>query len=222
MDLIEESFRELYPDREWRYVSQLKYSGKFSAYNGNIRQRYDRITVSLSRKWKGISPEMQKGIIQELLQKLFGGKKKETLAIDLYHRFLKHAHLGAEQKHWDETLAESFERVNERYFDGMMDIANLRWGGASASRFGTYEYGSDTITISETLGDDPELVDYVMYHEMLHKKHKYTHSRGRSLHHSAAFRRDEKAYPNQAQLERRLSRLATRRHLRRTFFGFGR
>ena len=50
-----------------------------------------------------------------------------------------------------------------------------------------------------------EVVDYVMYHELLHKHHKFNHKNGRSSFHTRAFRTDEHSYPNHEQIERQIN-----------------
>ena len=45
-----------------------------------------------------------------------------------------------------------------------MQTPNLVWGKNSFRKLGSYEYGSDTITISKIfLESDKSLLDYVMY-----------------------------------------------------------
>ena len=92
-----------------------------------------------------------------------------------------------------------------------MEVPNLIWGKESTHKLGSYDYGTDTVTISTILKDDLELLDYVMHHEMLHKKHKFKSKYGRTHAHTKAFRDDEKKFPNQPILERRLERLARRK-----------
>lgn len=85
-------------------------------------------------------------------------------------------------------------------------MPNLEWGNESFSKLGSYEYGGDLITISKVLEDAPlEILDYIMYHEMLHKKYKFNHKNGRSFHHTAEFKRKEKEYEVK-EIEEELSR----------------
>ncbi len=222
MDLIEEAYSELYPEKGFGFETSLKYSGKFSSYNANIRMVQKgftkRLELRLSREWKGVQRDIVKGLIQSLMVRLFKGGKKTT-AMDLYHIFLKNVHIAIPKDAQDPVLLESFERVNDQFLYGQMEAPNLVWGTASFHKFGSYDYGTDTITMSAILEGEQELLDYVMYHEMLHKKHKFSSTGRRSRYHSAAFRKDEKAYPNAAELERSLSRLAAKKRIR-SIFGF--
>lgn len=210
--LVEDAFRGLYPGRDPdKYEFSLKYSGKFRPYNANIRMRRNRIEASLSEKWKTVSKEIQIGLIQEILRKLIK-TTNYTYHQDLYNHFMKRIHIAAPKTHNDPVLQGSFDRNNERFFNGMLERPNLRWGSRSMAKLGCYEYGSDTITMSTIFqGEDPVLLDYVMYHEMLHKKLKYDHnSNGRSRYHTSEFRRREALFPNHARLEQELTNMIRR------------
>ncbi len=220
-ELIKEAFRKMYPEKEFEYCASLKYSRKFKPYNANVRMRGNNLVFNLSRDWKKISEEMQIGLIQELMSKILKDKKK-TMNMELYSIFMKKVHLAAPKTKTDEILEESFERINERYFNGMLDKTNLQWGGDSTSKLGCYEYGSDTITISSIFrGSRKELLDYVMYHEMLHKKFKFESRNGRNLHHSPEFKKMEGEFENRDFAKKEISKLAGRhrRTLKNPLFG---
>ena len=77
MDLIEESFRQLYPEREFGYNTELNYSGKFKAYNANVRLiQHQRLIFNFSKSWKEESSEIQIGLIKELLVRLFKDRRR--------------------------------------------------------------------------------------------------------------------------------------------------
>ena len=112
--------------------------------------------------------------------------------------------------------------VNEAYFFGLIEKPNLVRHN-SMRRLGSYEYGSDTMSISEVLLPDKELLDYVMYHEMLHKKHKFNSKNGRNYHHTQLFRKNEKEFENSERIERELSKVLKTSQRKRLFgklFGF--
>ena len=211
--MLKQAIDGLYSDFPYNY--SIKYSGKFKSYRANVKLRGKDIEFGLSKKWKGVSDEIQAGLVQELLLKILKNrlrpKCKKTQSMELYDIFMKKLHLVAPKDKSDPILEASFVRVNAKYFNGLLDMTNLVWGNHSLSKLGSYEYGSDTISISEVLRDDYELLDYVTYHEMLHKKHKFTRNKSRSYHHTAAFKRDEQAFENNALIERRLNRLLVKK-----------
>lgn len=228
MNIGEEAYTELYPGKSLGYNISVKYSRQFKPYNANVRRYGNNLVFHLSKDWKKISREIQIGLLQELLTKIlksdrnevsgelknkkFLSDKKKTMNMELYNMFLKNVHIAIPKTKTNSVLEASFNRNNDAFFNGMLDIPNLQWGTDSTSKLGCYEYGSDTITISTIFQfADPLLLDYVIYHEMLHKKFKFENKNGRTLHHSAEFRRMESKFPNRDVLEKDVSKLA-RKH----------
>jgi len=214
--MLKKAIGELYS--EFPYETKLKYSGKFKPYRGNVRLRGSNMQFNLSKKWKTVSKEIQMGLIQELLLKIMRNKlnplRTNTQNIELYNIFMKKIHIAVPKVDIDPFLEESFDRVNSGYFYGILDKTNLKWCNASFSKLGSYEYGTDTINISKILSDvDTELLDYVMYHEMLHKKHKFTKKGSRSYHHTSEFKNDEREFEDSKLIEKRLSRLLMKKRL---------
>lgn len=222
MNIAELAYVELYPGKGIDYKIAVRYSRQFKPYNANVRRYSNNLTFHLSKDWKKISNEIQIGLIQELLTKILKDKKK-TMNMELYSLFMKNVHIAVPKTKTDSVLEASFNRNNDAFFNGMMDIPNLQWGGDSTSKLGCYEYGSDAITISTIFQfADPILLDYVMYHEMLHKKFKFESKNGRTLHHSREFKIMEANFPNRDLMEKEISKLA-RRHrfsLKRAFLSF--
>ncbi|MFH1073266.1 MAG: hypothetical protein V1743_07605 [Nanoarchaeota archaeon] len=210
--MIKEAFTSLFPAKQFIYTPKVKYSRAFRGYNGNIRLKGNLIEVRLSREWKTVSKEIQIGLIQILLLKLFK-EKKSTINIDLYNKFIKNLPRYSIVTASDPALEESFDRVNEQYFDNLLERPNLAWGTESFSKLGSYEYATDTITISTILRKDMNLLDYVMYHEMLHKKLQFNHKNGRSYHHTRKFKELEKKY-HDPEAERKLSSLIRKNKVR--------
>ena len=95
-------------------------------------------------------------------------------------------------------LDSCFDRVNAAYFTGRLDRPQLCWNNVITSRkFGHYEFARDIVMLSISLDDaavTSRLVDYVMYHELLHKTHGVKLTNGRRMAHTSAFRRDERKF----------------------------
>ena len=102
------------------------------------------------------------------------------------------------------------------FFGGLLEKPNLELSDG-VNTLGHYNYGADTLCITKHLLQRPDLLDYVMYHEMLHKHHKFSTTNGRSRHHTKAFRDDERKFPNADELEKELSRFVTKTTRRRWF-----
>lgn len=215
-DLIQKAFQELYPEKQFMYNAILSYSGKFNNFNGNVRLAGNKIEVGLSKEWEQVSEEIQIGMIQSLLVKIFrrrGEKYRKTTNMDLYNMFLKNVHIAL-PKEAHPALLQLFQKLNEQYFNGVLEQPSLQWGSFSKRKLGSYEYGSDTIVLSKYLENAPqEYLEYVLYHEMLHKKHKFSHNGSRALHHSTAFKADESQFPQAAQLEKEIPRYLARKRM---------
>ena len=147
----------------------------------------------LSYLWKSVSDEIKIGLIQTLFNKIYNTNIR-TINIDLYNIFLKKIPTVTPKTKTHPLLEESFNRMNNEYFNGLMMVPNLEFGGKNFHTMGTYDYASDTIRISKLLTKDTHLLDYVMYHEMLHKKFQYKKSGKKTMHHTTEFRKWEKKF----------------------------
>ena len=205
MGILEDAYSQLYPEKAFPYDTvEIVYSRKFRPYNANVRLRGKNLVFHFSHEWKDVSEEIQIGLIQELFVKLAKDKRKTT-NIELYNIFVKNLHVAAPKTESEPEIEESFERVNDKYFSGMLDKPNLRWGINSFRKLGHYEYTTDTIVISTIFrGAEHELIDIIMYHEMLHKKLKFYQTNGRNMHHSPEFREMEKMFENFDSVEKKL------------------
>jgi len=206
MNLAQVAFQRLFPDKESKHSFRLRYSGRFSGFNGNVSKRHDEVTVSLSRNWMRVAPDIQVGIIQELFVKLYK-VRKHTMEMDLYANFLRSVHTEIPKTESHPLLASSFDRINTQYFQNSMEKPNLAVSNGTRT-LGYYDYGRDQISVTQHLFHDEELLDYVMYHEMLHKHFKFSSKNGRTHHHTKQFRDAEKRFTNSADCEKRLSRIS--------------
>jgi hypothetical protein len=109
-------------------------------------------------------------------------------------------------------LDEVFDRVNDAYFGGDLDRPRLTWNTRITQvKMGHYDFIRDTVMISVTL-DAPDVpdyvVDYVMYHELLHKKLGHQMVNGRHYAHTSAFREAERAFPHYEKAQAFLNQAA--------------
>jgi predicted metal-dependent hydrolase len=215
MNIAEKALTQLLPNKTENRNVRVKYSAKFNDYNANVKYSNNFIEFSLSKKWQGVSEEIVIGLIQTLLLKLYK-EKNSTINIELYNKFIKNMTKYAKVHSINPLLEESFNRLNEEYFNGFMNKPNLVFGEKAFSKLGHYEYGTDTVVISSLLKEDPELMNYVLYHELLHKKHKFHSKNGRSYHHTKRFREDEKKYKDK-NAEKKLKKFLVKKRIRKAF-----
>jgi hypothetical protein len=109
-------------------------------------------------------------------------------------------------------LAESFARVCREHFQGQLPRPKLTWNQTLTHRkFGHYDFLTDTVMVSRSLdrADVPAYVlDFVMYHELLHKKLGIRWQNGRRGAHTPEFRAAERQFPQYAEAEAYLNRLS--------------
>jgi hypothetical protein len=95
-------------------------------------------------------------------------------------------------------LKTAFQRVNRRYFKNHLTIPRLVWGQRlSRRKLGHYQPATDTVLVSRTL-DNPEVpefvVDFIVYHELLHKQLGIQAAGGRRYSHTPAFKQAERRF----------------------------
>ncbi|MBS1842653.1 MAG: M48 family metallopeptidase [Acidobacteria bacterium] len=112
--------------------------------------------------------------------------------------------------HFD--LSQMFDSLNGRFFAGTLERPHLGWSKRGWRRqFGCYDPGPNQILLNRRM-DHPFVphfvVEYVLYHEMLHVKHPTRRSGCSLISHSREFRAEEKLFPEFTRARRFLDRLA--------------
>lgn len=218
-ELLDSAF-ELFSEDFDKPNMTLRYSGRFKDYNATVSmtsrgRTVESLTFSLSRSFVESEDDIVIGVFQYLLNKVFKTNKQSTYQ-DLYHGFMKHVNRYAKRTPSEPLLTELFHELNTQYFEGLMDMPNLVFGKHTLTTLGHYSFSTDTVTISTALRENRELLKYVLYHELLHKKHSFTRSKsGQTQYHTPAFRRDEKKYYVK-DIEQQLERFVKKRKIQKT------
>ena len=105
--------------------------------------------------------------------------------------------LGTKGKHYD--LEQIFEDLNTQFFHGLMARPQMTWSGNhSRLSLGHYDPAHNTIVVSRIF-DRPQVpryvVEYLVYHEMLHLRYPVKLRGSRRCVHSAGFQEEEKRFP---------------------------
>lgn len=113
-------------------------------------------------------------------------------------------------RHFD--LSNMFDSLNAKYFGGTLARPHLGWSARSWRRqFGCFDPGPNQILLNRRM-DHPRVpqfvVEYVLFHEMLHVKHPTRRSGCTLVSHSREFRAEEKLFPEFVRARRFLDRLA--------------
>ena len=104
-----------------------------------------------------------------------------------------------------------FEQLNTRFFHGLMARPQMSWSQTKTRRIlGHYDPAHNAIIISRIF-DHPAVpsyvLEYIVYHEMLHLKHPVRLRGSRRCVHSAEFQAEEKLFPHMAEANAFLKRL---------------
>ena len=96
------------------------------------------------------------------------------------------------------NLDALFDDINERYFEGALRKPQLSWTPGKARRIlGRYDYTTDVIFVSRVLDSNKipgYVIEYILFHEMLHVKHQPRISNLREIVHTPELRREEKLF----------------------------
>ncbi len=180
--------------------------------NHTIRVRDGVVFVRIAEICRTMPPNAQKALAFILVAKLLR-KKVLTEAREVYSNFVKSQEIRAlatENKRargrkiissangdfYD--LEEIFARLNRNYFQDKLPKPVLSWSAKKTYRIlGHHDSTHETIIISKSLDDKkvpPFVVEYVVFHEMLHIFHPTEHRDGRRYNHTPQFRRNERKF----------------------------
>jgi hypothetical protein len=112
-------------------------------------------------------------------------------------------------------LPEICREVNRRFFNDQIEIQKIGWSvRRSWGRLGHYDPAHHTITLSPVL-DSPKVprfvVDFIVYHEMLHAVFEGAEDYGFHRHHPPVFRRTERAHPDYEAVKKFIKNFCSKR-----------
>ena len=191
----------------------------FAGLNNNIRLREGKVLVRLSDLMEAAPEGVLRALFHILLSKVYR-KPVERQAMVRYRRYvtsqqvMRKAHLlrqvrgrkrigSAAGRIWD--LESIFDDLNTRFFHGLLGRPRIAWSRNHArNQLGHYDPAHNAIVVSRLL-DQPQVpryvVEYLVYHEMLHLKHPVKLKGSRRSVHPAEFRAEEKQFPQWARAQ---------------------
>jgi predicted metal-dependent hydrolase len=223
LHIFQESYRELRPQSALPEMKVEFYA--FANINNTIRLREGRLLVRVSDLLEGAPEPVLRAIAHILLAKMYR-KPIEREHSTRYRRHIsghdlsRKAHLVQQirgRKRLDSAqghtydLENIFEDLNQRFFHGLLARPRMTWSREYArNRLGHYDPAHNAIVISR-LFDHPKVpqfvVEYIVYHEMLHLKHPVKLRGSRRCVHSAEFQAEEKLFPQLRPAQQFLKRL---------------
>jgi len=180
--------------------------------NHTIRIRKGRVLIRIADIIQTAPLEIQRALAYILVAKLLNKKVPEE-ARNIYRKFVNSEELQNiafrnKQTRGKKILTSSvgeffnldgiFEKLNWVYFENKIPETILSWSKRNTyRRLGHYDSVHNTIIISKSLDDDsiPKfVVEYIVYHEMLHIKHPARFANGRRYVHTPKFKNDEEKF----------------------------
>jgi predicted metal-dependent hydrolase len=197
----------------------------FANVNNTIRLRSGKLLVRLSDLLEGAPDTVLRAITHILLAKMYRqpidrGQAARYRKYVASHEIVRKAHLVRQIRgrkrlrpargHFYD-LDAIFEELNTRFFHGLMARPRMSWSQTKTRRIlGHYDPAHNAIIISRIF-DHPAVpkyvLDYIVYHEMLHLKHPVKLRGSRRCVHSAEFQAEEKLFPRAADANAFLKRL---------------
>ncbi len=198
----------------------------FTGMNHRARLRKGLLEVRLSDLIREAEPRVMEALAVILLAKLYRREvpdemreryRKYILSRSVEERILETRRARGRKvatppqgAHHD--LAAIFGELNARYFSGAIPGVSLGWSRrASKVRLGHFDAAHRAIVISRSLdrASVPRLVvEYILYHEMLHVKHPVVVAGGRRGIHTAAFHAEERRFEGYASVRKMLRAMA--------------
>ncbi|HEX5481436.1 MAG TPA: M48 family peptidase [Terriglobia bacterium] len=187
-----------------------------------VRKQGAGIEVEISDILRGLSPMALEALAEILLSRLFARRPSREaracylagimspamrLRINEARRTRGFKRIGSSRgRRFD--LGEIFDRLNRGYFQGTVEVKQIGWSlGRSRTILGHHDPAHETITISRSL-DKPStphvLVEFIVFHEMLHVRHPVERNHHRRLIHPPAFRAAEKQFVHYEEAQKLL------------------
>jgi predicted metal-dependent hydrolase len=223
LEIFQETYRELRPVST---IPELRIEFfAFTNVNNTIRLREGKLLVRLSDLLEGAPDTVLRAIAHILLAKMYRrpidrGQAARYRKYVASHDIVRKTHLVRQMRgrkrlrsahgHFYD-LDEVFEKLNTRFFHGLMARPQMSWSQTKTRRIlGHYDPAHNAIIISrifDHLAVPAYVLEYIVYHEMLHLKHPVRLRGSRRCVHSAEFQAEEKLFPRAAEANAFLRRI---------------
>jgi predicted metal-dependent hydrolase len=223
LKIFQETYRELRPRAPLPELTIQFFP--FANINHTIRLRKGRLLVRLSDLLEGAPEAVLRALAHILLAKMY----RKSIAREQATRYRRYvsslrlrqkAHLvrqirgrkrieSAQGRIYD--LETIFEELNARFFHGLLARPQMTWSREQArNRLGHYDPAHNAIVVSRAFDHarvPRYVVDYIVYHEMLHLKHPVKLRGSRRCVHPAEFQEEERLFPELEEAKRFLKEL---------------
>lgn len=184
----------------------------YTGINSRIRLRDGLLHVKISDILHDAPLDFHHALAEILLKKLFR-KRVSADVLQTYRVYVNQPEMrdksiesrrirgrkvlkGTRGEFYD--LNEIFDLLNQIYFQNSLPKPTLTWSASKTYRIlGHHDSTHETVAISKSLDSKSVprfVVEYVVYHEMLHIKHPTKYINGRRYNHTPSFKRDEQEF----------------------------
>jgi hypothetical protein len=212
---LREAFIDRYAELKGRFVAPFTIQFyPFCDLNHSIRIRKGRILVRISDVLANAPQPVLEALLGILLYKLFNkpvppayrGTYRDYVGQNRISRMAQLVRSRRGRKSLNDRTGEAFDlrkifqELNNRHFRGRLQVQYLCWSHRkSRTILGHYDRAHNSIVINQKL-DDPRIpkwvVEYVLFHEMLHVCLGIQTRKGRCLVHHSRFREAERRFPD--------------------------
>jgi predicted metal-dependent hydrolase len=223
LEIFHRAYRELrpraaMPEMELRFFA-------FANVNNTVRLREGKLLFRISDLLQGAPETVLHAIAHILIAKIYR-KDIDPGHAARYRRYVgskaitQKAHLLRQirgRKRIDGPIGnvyhldEIFEELNSRFFYGLMARPEMTWSQNSARNLlGHYDPAHNAIVVSRVFDDlhvPRYVVEYIVYHEMLHLKHPVKLKGSRRCVHPKNFQEEEKLFPHLEEAKQFLKKL---------------
>jgi len=138
---------------------------------------------------------LPRALVQPYLNYARSGRTRSRIS-RMRSRRVRPKHAAPQGRQYD--LATLFDQLNSKYFSGELRQPQIGWSVYGWRRqFGCYDPGPNQILLNRRMdrpGIPQFVVEYVLFHEMLHVKHPTRRSGCTLVSHSPEFRAEEKRF----------------------------
>lgn len=192
--------------------------------NHTIRIRQSRVFVRVGEICRDMPLEAHRGLARILVAKLYG-RRPPKRANKVYGDYIKTPEIRKKASESKRTLGRKmvtsaqgdtydleriFDLLNRQYFNSKLPKPTLTWSSRKTYRIlGHHDAAHNTIVVSRSLDAESAprfVVEYIVFHEMLHVAHPTKHVNGRRYNHTAAFKRDEQKFEFYTEAEKWIER----------------
>lgn len=175
-------------------------------YLFRIKQANKSVVLEINEGFISAPGEVKETLV---LSAFSGRKSKRNLRLKTYSKCPEfrqiskalqaddHVNLISHQGHYFD-LEKLFDALNLQYFAGELNRPRLVWSPRhSRRRLGYYHPEADSITISRSLDKESVptlLIEYILYHEMLHKSLGIRETNGKRYAHTHEYKKAEKGF----------------------------